>query len=348
MKIVPVILSGGAGTRLWPLSREMMPKQFLPLVSENTMIQETLLRLDSLKTERPIVICNEKHRFIAAEQISSISANKPSILLEPVGKNTAPAISVCAFDAMSIDKDAIIVVLPSDHVINDKMVFLKTLETAVKEVEKSDSLVTFGIVPDCPHTGYGYIKKGKKSGNSFELEKFVEKPEYSVAKQYFDSKEYLWNSGMFVFRASTYLSELSIFNKEMYDLTKLSYEKAIKESDFTWIDRETFEQIKGDSIDYAVMEHTKKGKVIPLDAGWNDVGSWSALWEISPKDIDGNAVKGTTNAILHITKNCYINSKKRVATLGVSDLVIVEGDGSILVASKDKVQYVKKIVDLIK
>lgn len=346
MTIIPVILSGGSGTRLWPLSVADCPKQFLPLTSERTMIQETLLRLDGLETASPIVICNQAHRFIVAEQITNVSQKKPFIMLEPLARNTAPAIAVGAYQAMSIDKDAVMVVLPSDHVIAKKDVFQKAVIAAAEEA-MNGSLVTFGIVPTMPHTGYGYIKSSEtgsvKELEPLVLEKFVEKPDLETAKKYLSEGCYSWNSGMFVFKAETFIAELKNFEPEMAELSLKAFEKAEKDSDFVRINKEAFEQIKGNSIDYAVMERTKKGKVIKLDAGWDDVGSWSALWEINSKDENGNACKSRT--ILLDTKNSYFNGKKTIAAIGVENLVVVESDEAILVCNKDKVQDVKKAAE---
>jgi len=345
MTIVPVILSGGAGTRLWPLSVPECPKQFLPLVSERTMIQETLLRLQGLETASPVVICNEAHRFLVAQQLDGFC--KPSILLEPLPRNTAPAIAVGAWQALKESEDAVMVVLSSDHVIENKAVFQKAVLDAAKEAEKG-SLVTFGIVPTCPHTGYGYIKAGASENAdavSFPIEAYVEKPNLETAKKYLSEGSYSWNSGMFVFKAKTFLDELAAMEPEMAELSRLAFEKAAVDSDFIRINREAFEQIKGNSIDYAVMERTSKGRVIKLDAGWNDVGSWQALWEISSKDDAGNASKSKT--VLLNTNNSYFNTKKTVAAIGLEDLVVVESEETILICKRDQCQDVKKIADMI-
>ncbi|MCQ2576996.1 MAG: mannose-1-phosphate guanylyltransferase/mannose-6-phosphate isomerase [Treponema sp.] len=368
MKIFPVILSGGAGTRLWPLSVPECPKQFLPLVSDRTMIQETLLRLDGLETANPVVICNESHRFLVAQQLEEILSGKrsfdyaqddkvaaqdgrknckPAILLEPLPRNTAPAIAVGAWQALKLDPDAVMVVLSSDHVIEDKAVFQKAVLDAVKEAKKG-SLVTFGIVPTCPHTGYGYIKAGASENEqdvSYPIEAFVEKPDLETAEKYLAEGSYSWNSGMFVFKAKTFLDELAAMEPEMAALSRQAFENAAVDQDFIRINREAFEKIKGNSIDYAVMERTSKGRVIKLDAGWNDVGSWQALWEISGKDNDGNASKSKT--VLLNSKNSYFNAKKTVAAIGVEDLVVVESDSTILICKRDQCQDVKKIADMI-
>lgn len=346
MTIIPVILSGGAGTRLWPLSWGNHPKQFLSLVSEKTMIQETVLRLKGLNVENPIVSCNENHRFLVAQQLSEIGV-KPTILLEPVAKNTAPAIAAACCAAMKQNKDAVVVVLPSDHVIADVQTFQSALLTAATEAENG-SLVTFGIVPTFPATGYGYIKCGNSADDKvFDLERFVEKPCLEKANEYLESGEYSWNSGMFVFKASCFIEELKKNSPEMADLSIKSFENAEIDSDFIRLNKNYFEQIKGDSIDYAVMEKTKKGKVVKLNAGWDDVGSWAALYDISKKDDNKNVIKG--DVITINTNSSYINAGKRtVATIGLKDIVIVDSDDSILIADIHQIQDVKKIAEEIK
>lgn len=347
MTIIPLILSGGAGTRLWPLSWGDHPKQFLPLVSRNTMIQETLLRLKDLDIGSPIVSCGEGHRFLVAQQLGEISDKKPTIILEPMAKNTAPAIAAACCAAMKQDKDAIVVVLPSDHVIKDVKTFQNAVMTAAKNAEKG-SLVTFGIVPTFPATGYGYVKaSGSETDGAFTLEKFVEKPCLKKAQEYIASGEYAWNSGMFVFKASAFIEELKVHSPEMAKLAVESYEKAVIDEDFVRLDKDSFGQIKGDSIDYAVMEKTKLGKIVKLNAGWDDVGSWSALYDISEKDENKNAVKGDVIAL--DTKNSYIRGGKRtIATIGLDNMVVVDSDDSLLIARMDSIQDVKKIAEQMK
>ena len=347
MTIIPVILSGGAGTRLWPLSWEDHPKQFLPLVSNNTMIQETLLRLKDLDIGSPIVSCGEGHRFLVAQQLGEISDKKPTIILEPMAKNTAPAIAAACCAAIKQDKDAIVVVLPSDHVIADVKTFQNAVMTAAKNAEKG-SLVTFGIVPTFAATGYGYVKAaGAETDGAFTLEKFVEKPCLEKAQEYLASGEYAWNSGMFVFKASTFIEELKVHSPEMAKLSIESFEKAVIDSDFIRLDKDAFGQIKGDSIDYAVMEKTKLGKIVKLNAGWDDVGSWSALYDISEKDENKNAVKGDVIAL--DTKNSYIRGGKRtIATIGLDNVVVVDSDDSLLIARMDSIQDVKKVAEVMK
>ena len=343
-KVIPIILSGGAGTRLWPLSWGDHPKQFLSLISDKTMIQETLLRLDGLETGNPIISCGEGHRFLVAQQIGEITNKKPVILLEPMAKNTAPAIAAACCAAMKQDKDAVVVVLPSDHVIADVKAFQNAVKVAAVNAEKG-YLVTFGIVPTFPSTGYGYVKAaGSETDGAYTLEKFVEKPCLEKAQEYLASGEYAWNSGMFVFKASSFLEELKTHNPEMANLSIEAFEKAGVETDFIRLDKDSFGKIKGDSIDYAVMEKTTKGKVVKLNAGWNDVGSWSALYEISRKDENQNVVKG--DVITLDTTSSYIRGGKRtIATIGLDDVVIVDSDDALLVAAKGKIQDVKKIAE---
>ena len=346
--IIPIILSGGAGTRLWPLSWGDHPKQFLSLVSDKTMIQETLLRLKGLETGNPVISCGEGHRFLVAQQIGEVTDKKPTILLEPMAKNTAPAIAAACCAAMKQDKDAVVVVLPSDHVIADVSAFQNAVKTAALNAEKG-YLVTFGIVPTFPSTGYGYVKAaGAETDGAFTLEKFVEKPCLEKAQEYLASGEYAWNSGMFVFKASTFLEELKVHNPEMTELSIEAFEKASVETDFIRLDKDTFGKIKGDSIDYAVMEKTSKGKIVKLNAGWDDVGSWSALYDISKKDENQNVIKGDDVITLDTTSAYIRGGKRTIATIGLDDVVIVDSDDALLVAAKGKIQDVKKVAEIIK
>ena len=344
--MIPVILSGGSGTRLWPLSRGHYPKQFLPLVSENTMVQETLLRLSGLPgLTAPIAVCNEGHRFMMAEQLFEIGAKPAAIILEPVGKNTAPAVAVAALSAQS--EDDVLLILPADHVISE----IEPFQAAVKQAEilaKEGYLVTFGIVPTSPETGYGYIMKdSERVGGAFKVAAFVEKPDLPTAKNYLKSGDYLWNSGMFAFTAGNFLSELEKFHPEMLAVCKKALSAAKSDLDFVRLDKATFSSCPADSIDYAVMEKTDKAAVIPLEAGWNDVGSWSALWEVTEKDMAGNALAGDVLTV--DTKNSYIFSEnKLVAVIGAENLVVIETKDAVMVAPKDRVQDVKKIVDELK
>lgn len=348
MTIIPIILSGGAGTRLWPLSWGDHPKQFLSLITDKTMIQETLLRLDGLETGNPIISCGEGHRFLVAQQIGEITNKKPVILLEPMAKNTAPAIAAACCAAMKQDKDAVVVVLPSDHIIADVKAFQNAVKTAAVNAEKG-YLVTFGIVPTFPSTGYGYVKAaGSETDGAYTLEKFVEKPCLEKAQEYLASGEYAWNSGMFVFKASSFLEELKTHNPEMANLSIEAFEKASVETDFIRLDKNSFGKIKGDSIDYAVMEKTSKGRVVKLNAGWDDVGSWSALYDISKKDENQNVIKGDDVITLDTTSSYIRGGKRTIATIGLDDVVIVDSDDALLVAAKGKIQNVKKIAETIK
>lgn len=346
MKLTPIILSGGSGSRLWPLSTKETPKQFLPLVSDRTMIQETLLRLKGLETSAPIISCNESQRFLVAQQIGEVSSFKPIILLEPMAKNTAPAIAAACLAALQDDKNAIVIVLPSDHIIQNLESFRKAVEIAAKNAEKG-FLVTFGIVPTFPATGYGYIKtSGDCEDGAYFLEKFVEKPCFEKAEEYLKSGEYLWNSGMFVFKAISFIEELTCFNPEMCKLVKDAFDKANRDEDFIRLAEEPFGKIQGDSIDYAVMEKTSRGKVVKLNCGWNDVGSWNALWEIQEKDTDGNVVKGSA-VTLDTTSSLIYRKNRRIAAIGLDNIVIVDSENSVLVAAKGRVQDVKKIAEKI-
>lgn len=358
MKIIPIVLSGGAGTRLWPLSWGNHPKQFLPLVSERTMIQETLLRLKGLELGNPIISCGEAHRFMVAQQIGEIMGelnffgkadSKPTILLEPMAKNTAPAIAAAACAALKEDKEAVVIVLPSDHVIADASAFRKAVTIAAQNAQKG-YLVTFGIVPDFPATGYGYVKAGPidSSEQVFALERFVEKPCLEKAKEYLASGEYSWNSGMFVFKAAAFLDELKLYNPQMAELAIQAFEKAVTDTDFIRLDKDAFGKIQGDSIDYAVMEKTKKGRVVKLNAGWDDVGSWSALYDISKKDDNLNVTKGEDIITLDTTSSYICGGRRTIATIGLDNIVIVDSEEALLVAAKGKIQDVKKVAEIIK
>lgn len=343
--MIPVILSGGSGTRLWPLSRGQYPKQFLPLVSEKTMLQETVTRLAGLASlQPPIAVCNEDHRFMVAEQLWEIGSKPSAIILEPVGKNTAPAVAMAA---LSANPDDILLILPADHVIGEVAVFQEAVRCA-EELAGQGMLVTFGIVPTGPETGYGYIKRGKAAANgSFAVEKFVEKPDLETAGQYVASAEYFWNSGMFAFKAERYLQELEKFNPEMLAACRTSFAAAKVHMDFVRLDKDTFAACPADSIDYAVMEKTDRAIVIPLDADWNDVGSWAALWDVTKKDQAGNAIKG--DVLTLDTENSYIHSEsKLVAAIGIRGMVVVETDDAVMIAPKERVQEVKEIVAQLK
>ncbi|WP_225766203.1 mannose-1-phosphate guanylyltransferase/mannose-6-phosphate isomerase [Stenotrophomonas sp. Marseille-Q4652] len=342
--IVPVILSGGSGTRLWPLSRESYPKQFLPLVGERSMLQATWLRVAALAAQPPIVVANEEHRFVAAEQLQQLDVRPQAMLLEPIGRNTAPAIAVAALEATRSGGDALLLVLPSDHVIADEAKFRETVQLAAPAAD-AGKLVTFGIVPTGPETGYGYIKA--VAGDSVRaVERFVEKPDLATASEYVASGQYYWNSGMFLFKASRYLQELERLNPAMLAGSRRAWEQAKRDSDFTRLDRDLFSAVASDSIDYAVMEKTQDAVVVPLDAGWNDVGSWTALRDVSPRDADGNAHKGDVIAI--DCRNTYVYGGRLVALVGLDDVVVVETDDAILVGKADRMQEVKDVVARLK
>lgn len=347
---IPVILSGGSGTRLWPYSRSMYPKQFLPLVSEQTMLQETIGRLnqftDSVSIEAPVVICNEEHRFMVAEQLHSINAAPSQIILEPFGRNTAPAIALAAL----ANPEAILLVLPADHVIKNIAAFEAAVASAEVQAE-AGKLVTFGIVPTSPETGYGYVKAGNSiADNVNTVAEFVEKPNLATAESYLASGDYLWNSGMFMFKASRYLEELKKFNAPMLEICEASLKGAKVDLDFTRIDGDAFARCPDDSIDYAVMEKTDAAVMVPLDADWSDLGSWSALWSVSEGDEQGNVVKKGEGDVMTLdTKDCFIQAdRKLIATVGLEDIVVVETDDAIMVAHKDRVQDVKSIVNELK
>jgi mannose-1-phosphate guanylyltransferase/mannose-1-phosphate guanylyltransferase/mannose-6-phosphate isomerase len=344
--MIPVILSGGSGTRLWPLSRGHYPKQFLPLVSKYTMVQETVLRLDGLKgLKAPLAVCNEDHRFMMAEQLWEIGVKPAAIILEPMGRNTAPAVAMAALTATS--EDDVLLILPADHVISDLDVFHKAVVQA-KALAEQGFLVTFGIVPTEPETGYGYIKRDTlQHGSAYSVAAFVEKPDAETAKHYLKSGDFYWNSGMFAFKAGSFLTELEKFNPDMLAICRQALKAAKVDMDFVRLDKEIFSTCPADSIDYAVMEKTDKAVVIPLDAGWNDVGSWSALWDVTDKDPFGNAICGD---ILTVdTRNSFIHAQsKLVAVIGVNDLVVVETDDAVMISSKERVQEVKQIVGQLK
>lgn len=346
--MIPVILSGGSGTRLWPLSRAKKPKQFLPLINDKSMLQNTLLRLKGLPDlAAPMVICNEDHRFMVAEQLRELSLVQPEIILEPVGRNTAPAIAVAALQAMRAGNDPLLLVLAADHAIKDIPAFHQAIEQAVPAA-KLGKLVTFGIVPTSAHTGYGYIRRGAQADTALAesvstVAQFYEKPDAVTAQQFVDSGEYFWNSGMFLFKASRLLAELQQFSPDIVAAAERALAKATTDLDFIRLDTEAFVQSPSDSIDYAVMEKSANAVMVPLDAGWSDVGSWDALWQVMAKDELGNACRG--DVLLEQCKNSYVNAEQRlVAVIGLDDVVVVETKDAVLVASKAHIQGVKNIV----
>lgn len=400
--IVPVILSGGAGTRLWPLSRELYPKQLLPLVGDHTMLQETALRLEGVRDlAAPLVVCNEAHRFMVAEQLRQVGCPASTIILEPVGRNTAPAVAVAALRAMAEGDDPLLLVLPADHVIERPEALRQAISVGAPAAENG-RLLTFGIIPTAPETGYGYIKggplsvvrgplqedpdeaapgsnkssdqhgkkpedsnrpptvdrssttdNGQRTADRFDngpilsVSRFVEKPDRATAEQYLAAGDYYWNSGMFLFKASSYLRELEKFAPQMVACCRDALDRAQRDLDFTRLDAEAFAACPSDSIDYAVMEKTADAAVIPLDAGWNDVGSWSALWEVGERDENGNVTRG--DVLTENSRNCYLHAEQRlVAAVGLENHVVVETADAVLVAPRDQVQDVKAIVQQLK
>ncbi len=359
--MIPVILSGGSGSRLWPLSRSLFPKQFLPLVGDTSMLQDTLSRLDGIPAcAAPLLVCNEAHRFIVAEQLRQAGKPASAILLEPVGRNTAPAIALAALTATQQGEDPLLLVLAADHVIADTTAFQQAVALA-RQAAEAGALVTFGIVPTQAETGYGYIEVGNgESGigrhqpgstlpdGAHLVKRFVEKPNAQTAAAYVESRRYLWNSGMFLFRASVLLAELARFAPQMLETCHAALAASQKDLDFIRLDATVFAACPEDSIDYAVMEKTDKAVVVPLDAGWSDVGSWSALWAMAKQDSDGNVSRG--DVLTHDSHNCYLHGSERrlLATVGVEDLVVVSTADAVLVAHKSRVQDVKKIVDRLK
>ncbi|MCL7714949.1 mannose-1-phosphate guanylyltransferase/mannose-6-phosphate isomerase [Stenotrophomonas mori] len=342
--LLPVILSGGSGTRLWPLSREAYPKQFLPLAGAASMLQATWQRVAPLAPRGPLVIANEAHRFVVAEQLQQAGAHPQAIVLEPVGRNTAPAIAVAALEATADGDDPLLLVLPSDHVIADEAAF-RTAVAEAASAAAAGKLVTFGIVPSGPETGYGYIKAAPGEG-ARAVERFVEKPDLATATEYVASGQYLWNSGMFLFRASRYLDELARCAPAMLERSRAAWEGARRDADFTRLDAEAFAAVTPDSIDYAVMEKTADAVVVALDAGWNDVGSWTALRDVSTQDGDGNAHRGDVIAI--DCRRTYAYSERLVAMVGLEDVVVVETDDAVLIGHADRMQEVKDVVARLK
>ena len=337
-----MIIAGGSGTRLWPLSRSSHPKQFLSLHDNTTMLQSTVNRLNGLDIKSSVTICNEEHRFFVAEQLRAID-KLGSIILEPVGRNTAPAIALAAF---SVQDDPLLLVLAADHVIQDEAAFTSAVYAAIPLAELG-KLVTFGIEPNEPHTGYGYIKRGEKKDAGFAVDKFEEKPSFELAQDYVSSGDYYWNSGIFLFKASKYLEELKSFRPDIYEACKASMTVMKADLDFLRVDKVKFESCPSESADYAVFEKTKDAVVVPLDAGWSDIGSWSSLWDISEKDGNGNVIHG--DVMLHSSSNSYVRTDgKLVAAIGVDDLVIVSTKDALMVSHKDSVQDIKVIVDQLK
>lgn len=345
--VTPVLLCGGVGSRLWPVSRQAHPKQFLPLASDLSMLQDTLQRTSRIEAAAPLLVCNEEHRFMVAEQLRQLKLEAGALILEPEGRNTAPAVALAALRAIASDPDAILLVLPADHVIQDVDAFVHAVERALPQAQQG-RMMTFGVVPTAPETGYGYIKCGSSLGDDlFELERFVEKPDAATAQQYVDQGDYVWNSGMFLFQASTYLAQLEAHVPDMLQACRSAMDAASADMDFVRPDGDIFAACPSDSIDYAVMEKTSVGGVVSLDCGWSDVGAWSALWDVAPHDESGNVSAG--DVLLHNCTDSYVRSDSRlVAATGVENLVIVETADAVLVADRNKVQGVKDIVNMLK
>lgn len=336
MKIIPVVLSGGSGTRLWPMSRAALPKQLLPLVSELSMLQETLDRLSGwAEIDAPIVVCGNDHRFMVAEQLRELNIIAKSIMLEPVGRNTAPAIAAAAM-ALADEPEALMLVLPADHVIRDVAAFELAVKCASVAAE-AGRLVTFGIQPNCPETGYGYIQSGLAISNAegcFEVSRFVEKPNLETAENYVKSGDFFWNSGMFLFKPDVYLAELAKYRPKIIQQVKLAFQNSYQDLDFCRLEESAFSASPSDSIDYAVMENTSLAAVVPVDIGWSDVGSWTALWDVQARDEDGNSLRGDVFTL--DVQDSLIRSESRiVAAIGLNDLIIVETSDAVLVAHKD-------------
>ena len=352
-KLIPIIMCGGSGTRLWPLSRESYPKQFISLSSNKSksLLQNTQLRIMELdQIDNPILLCNEEHRFIVAEQIREINIKKFSILLEPVGRNTAPAITIAALKALEKGDNPTLLILASDHEIENIKSFIKTIQLG-KEYANQDKIVTFGVLPTSPETGYGYIKSlnplSNDSPKGEKIEQFLEKPNSQKAKELIMNKRFSWNSGIFMVKAKVLLKEMEKFSPEILNKCKLSLKKSINDLDFQRLNKAAFEECPSQSFDIAIMEKTNKGIVIPLNCGWNDIGSWKAVWENSKKDINGNFIQG--KVITEKTHGCYLRSEKRlIAGIGLEDLVVVETDDAILISDKNQTQLVKNIVQKLK
>lgn len=345
--LYPLILAGGVGTRLWPLSRASLPKQFIDLLpGQGSLFQATLDRLQGLTDcAAPTIVCNADHRFLVAEQLRLAGKDDARILLEPCGRNTAPAIAIAALAIQEVDPDATLLVLPADHLITDTDAFIEAVNAAC-ELSAESHLVTFGVVPDVPETGYGYIRRGEQlqESSGFRVDRFVEKPDAATAQAYLDAGGFYWNSGMFLFRADRYLDELKTHAADIHDCCQRAYQQTRKGEDFLTIPEQEFAACRSDSIDYAVMEKTHAAAIVPLDAGWSDLGSWEALWQSQAQDDAGNVISG--DVLTESVSDCYISAKTRlVAALGLQDTVIVESGDAVLVADKSRSQDVKKLAD---
>jgi mannose-1-phosphate guanylyltransferase/mannose-6-phosphate isomerase len=349
MSIYPVILTGGAGSRLWPLSREHYPKPLLPLFGDRTMLQETALRLTELPGAKPpIFVCNEEHRFLVAEQAQAAGIEAGAILLEPEGRNTAPALTIAALYLLEQDPDAMLVVMPADHVIPDKDVFQAAVGQGIA-LANAGHLVTYGIVPRHAETGYGYIRRGAaiEDGVAYQVSQFVEKPDLATAQGYVDSGEYYWNSGIFTLRADAWIAEMERHAPAILEACKAAVSTGKRDADFCRVDKVAFLASPSDSIDYAVMEKTDKATVVPLDAGWSDVGAWSALWDISAHDAQGNVTQG--DVLTHEVRDTLVLAQHRcVAAIGLDGVVVIETPDAVLVTRRECAQDVKEIVSQLK
>ena len=345
--LTPVLLSGGVGSRLWPVSRETHPKQFLPLAGELSMLQETLQRTSGMEEAAPVVVCNEEHRFMVAEQLRQVNIKAGALILEPEGRNTAPAVALAAIQALSSDPEALLLVLPADHLIQDVAAFAAAVARAIPLAQQG-RLMTFGVVPSSPETGYGYIKCGAALDTDlYNLERFVEKPDAATAQAYVDGGSHVWNSGMFLLSAATYLEQLGQHAPAILECSRLAMDGASTDMDFVRPDAKAFLQCPSDSIDYAVMEKTDTGGVVSLNCGWSDVGAWSALWDVAERDSDGNVCKG--DVMLDNCTDSYFRSDSRLlAATGVTNLVVIETADAVLVADRSRVQDVKRIVNRLK
>lgn len=342
-KINPIILSGGSGSRIWPLSRKDYPKHLIPLLGERSLLQETVLRLAGLDGAAPLLVCNQSHRFLIAQEMNEINTQPQSIILEPCARNTAPAIAIAA---LSLKADDLMLVLPADHLVQDEAAFTAAVKAAVP-LAQAGHLVTFGVTATSPHTGYGYIQQGDAVGPGFKVSSFVEKPDLETAQRYLDQGGYYWNAGMFLFKASSYLDALAQFEPEMLQACQKAYEHAQSDLDFIRLDETAFEKAPDISVDYAVMERTDKAVVVPMDAQWSDVGSWDSLYDVSDKDADGNVILG--DVLLEGVTNSYIRSSHHlIAAIGLDRHLIVDTPDAVLVAPMSQSQAVKKVVEQLK
>ena len=352
-KVIPIILSGGSGSRLWPLSRSSFPKQYLNLSSENnlSLLQNTYKRLIGIKNlEPPIIVCNQEHRFIVAEQMKEINVQPSAILLEPFGRNTAPAITISALRSLELNEDPILLVLAADHEIKSKENYQEAISSGIDHALKN-KLVTFGVIPTCAETGYGYIETYdnflNKQHKASKIKRFIEKPSKEKAEIFFKEKKYLWNSGIFLFKAKTIIKEMNEYSPEILRLSKISVNKSVKDLDFQRLDKDAFERMENISIDIAIMEKTKNGIIIPLIAGWNDIGSWKSIYENESKNINGNVIKG--DVMIKSCKNSYFRSESRlIVGVGIQNMMIIETNDAILISQKDNSQEIKHIVSKLK